>query len=94
MSELDNDFFNNEVTGIVNDILVDYGNGRTIDETRNFIHPDKDVMIDILDNLKNISIDFSIYNKSWSNELCINKVYYLFIATLYFGILWDYCISA
>ena len=51
---MDNELLNKEVTDIVRDILGDYGKGRTVDESRNYVHPDKDVVIDILDKLKNI----------------------------------------
>jgi len=51
---LDNELLSREVTDIVSDILEDYGKGRIIDESRNYVHPDTDAVTDILDKLKNI----------------------------------------
>ena len=46
--------FNNKIKAISDKILDDYSKGRVIDESKNYVHPDKTVIIDILDKLKNI----------------------------------------
>ncbi len=46
--------FNNKIKGISDKILDDYSKGRVIDESKNYVHPDKAVITDILEKLQNI----------------------------------------
>ena len=43
-----------QIEGIVDSILVDYLQGRDIDRIEPFRHPDKDVIIDIIEKLRRI----------------------------------------
>ena len=43
-----------QIEGIVDSILEDYTQGRDIDRIEPFRHPDKDVVIDIIDKLRRI----------------------------------------
>ena len=42
------------VNGVVNDLLEDYEKGKAIDKVRIFNHPDKEVIIDILSSLRKV----------------------------------------
>ncbi|MCR5600995.1 MAG: serine acetyltransferase [Ruminococcus sp.] len=42
------------VNGVVNDLLDDYEKGKAIDKVRIFNHPDKEVIIDILSSLRKV----------------------------------------
>ncbi|MGN0695401.1 MAG: serine O-acetyltransferase EpsC [Oscillospiraceae bacterium] len=44
----------NEVTRLIEDILTDYESGRDIDTVNSFDHPKKEVVIEIVDKLRNI----------------------------------------
>lgn len=44
----------NEVNKLIGDILSDYGSGRDIDNIHTFDHPKKDVIIELIDKLRNI----------------------------------------
>ncbi len=43
---------NDAIKQVVNAIIDDYRQDRTIDKSKNYIHPDEDVIIDILDKLR------------------------------------------
>lgn len=44
----------NEVTRLIEDIMTDYASGRDIDTVNSFDHPKKEVVIEIVDKLRNI----------------------------------------
>lgn len=44
----------NEVTRLIEDIMTDYDSGRDIDTVNSFDHPKKEVVIEIVDKLRNI----------------------------------------
>lgn len=44
----------NEVTRLIEDIMTDYASGRDIDTVNSFDHPKKEVIIEIVDKLRNI----------------------------------------
>ena len=46
--------FEDNINGIVNDLIDDYHKGKEIDKTRIFNHPDKEVIIDILSSLRKV----------------------------------------
>ena len=53
--------FEQQIETLVDSILGDYGNGRAIDRLETKRHPDKDVIIDLVDDIKtNLSIGYSI----------------------------------
>ncbi len=52
------------IGSIVNDLLEDYEEGKTIDEIKLFNHPDKEVIIDILASLRKIIFPGYFKNKS------------------------------
>lgn len=52
------------ISGIVNDLLDDYENGKTIDKMRIFNHPDNEVIIDILSSLRKIIFPGYFKNRS------------------------------
>ena len=52
------------ISSIVNDLLEDYEEGKTIDEIKLFNHPDKEVIIDILASLRKIIFPGYFKNKS------------------------------
>ncbi|SCW52165.1 serine O-acetyltransferase [Ruminococcaceae bacterium YRB3002] len=69
----DNDL-NSSVKQVVNDILDDYRKGRTIDDSRNYVHPDKEAVTDILDKLKNI-VFAGYFNSSYYRSYTLeNKI--------------------
>ena len=47
-----NDDFSASVKGVVDAILEDYNKGRVIDESRSYVHPSREILIDVLDKLK------------------------------------------
>ena len=66
--------FNGDVRVIVDAILDDYKKGRTIDDSKNYVHPDKDNLIDILDKLKNIIFAGYFSNNSFRSYTLENKI--------------------
>ncbi|MGN1416626.1 MAG: serine O-acetyltransferase EpsC [Oscillospiraceae bacterium] len=44
----------NEVTRLIEDIMSDYDSGRDIDTVNSFDHPNKEIIIEIVDKLRNI----------------------------------------
>lgn len=55
----------NEISGIVSDILEDYKNGRSIDKIDLFHQPDKDVVVDIVHKLLKIVYPGYFWDKSY-----------------------------
>ena len=68
------DGFNSNIENIVNDILADYKKDRTIDKSKNYIHPDKDVITDILEKLKNIVFAGYFNSASYRSYTLENKI--------------------
>ena len=54
-----------QIEGIVDSILADYGNGRQIDRLDHSCHPDKDVVIDMIGKLLRIVYPGSVREKSY-----------------------------
>ena len=52
------------IGAIVNDLLDDYENGKTIDKMKIFNHPDNEVIIDILSSLRKIIFPGYFKNRS------------------------------
>ena len=46
--------FQSKIAGITEMLMEDYGKGRVIDEIKNFDYPDKKIVIDILEKLKQV----------------------------------------
>ena len=72
-----------QIEGIVDSILVDYLQGRDIDRIEPFRHPDKDVIIDIIDKLRRIVFPgyfwektYRIYNAKHNLSMLIEDVMY------------------
>lgn len=53
------------INGVVRDLLSDYENGRVIDEVKSFDHPDKDVIIEIINSIRRIIFPGYFRNKSY-----------------------------
>ena len=73
--------FENEIEGIVDLILEDYTNDRDIDRIDLFKHPDKDVIIDMIDKLRRIIFPgyftektYRIYNAKYNLSMLIEDV--------------------
>lgn len=73
--------FENEIEGIVDLILEDYTNDRDIDRIDLFKHPDKDVIIDMIDKLRRIIFPgyftektYRIYNAKHNLSMLIEDV--------------------
>lgn len=73
--------FENEIEGIVDLILEDYTNGRDIDRIDLFKHPDKDIIIDMIDKLRRIIFPgyftektYRIYNAKHNLSMLIEDV--------------------
>lgn len=71
----------NEIEGIVDSILEDYTHGREIDKLDLFRHPDRDVVIDMLDKLRRIVFpgyfrdkNYRIYNAKHNLSMLIEDV--------------------
>ncbi len=76
-------FIENEIKGIVSDILEDYQNGRGIDKMELFGQPDRDVIIDMVKKLMKIVYpgyyrdkSYRIYNVEHHLSLLIEDVMY------------------
>ena len=72
-----------KIEGIVDSILEDYRQGRDIDRIEPFRHPDKDVIIDIIDKLRRIVFPgyfwektYRIYNAKHNLSMLIEDVMY------------------
>ena len=72
-----------QIEGIVDSILEDYLQGRDIDRIEPFRHPDKDVIIDIIDKLRRIVFPgyfwektYRIYNAKHNLSMLIEDVMY------------------
>ena len=72
-----------QIEGIVDSILVDYLQSRDIDRIEPFRHPDKDVIIDIIDKLRRIVFPgyfwektYRIYNAKHNLSMLIEDVMY------------------
>ena len=72
-----------QIEGIVDSILDDYLQGRDIDRIEPFRHPDKDVIIDIIDKLRRIVFPgyfwektYRIYNAKHNLSMLIEDVMY------------------
>ena len=70
-----------QIEGIVDSILEDYTQGRDIDRIEPFRHPDKDVVIDIIDKLRRIVFpgyflekNYRIYNAKHNLSMLIEDV--------------------
>ena len=70
-----------QIEGIVDSILEDYLQGRDIDRSEPFRHPDKDVVIDIIDKLRRIVFPgyflektYRIYNAKHNLSMLIEDV--------------------
>ncbi len=73
----------NEINGIVSDILEDYNHGRAIDKIELFQQPDKDIIVDIIHKLLKIVYpgyfwdkSFRIYTANNNLSLLIEDVMY------------------
>ena len=73
--------FENEIEGIVDLILEDYTNDRDIDRIDLFKHPDKDIIIDMIDKLRRIIFPgyftektYRIYNAKHNLSMLIEDV--------------------
>lgn len=71
------------IEGIVDSILLDYRNGRSIDRIDPFAHPDKEVMLDIVTKLLRIVYpgysrekSYRIYNARYNLSMLIEDVMY------------------
>ena len=53
------------INGIVKTLLGDYESGRVIDEVKSFDHPDKDVVVDIINSIRKIIFPGYFRNKSY-----------------------------
>lgn len=72
-----------QIEGIVDGILSDYGSGRAIDRLDPFAHPDKDVIIDMIGKLQRIVYpgfsrdrSYRIYNARHNLSMLIEDVMY------------------
>jgi len=72
-----------KIEGIVDAILADYSHGRDIDLMEQSIHPDKDVVIDIIEKLRRILFpgyfkekNYKIYNARHNLSVLIEDVMY------------------
>lgn len=72
--DLDNDNFNSSVKTLVDTILDDYTKGRIIDESKSYVHPDKEVLIDILEKLKNVVFAGYFSSSSYRSYTLENKI--------------------
>ena len=73
--------FETEIEGIVDSILEDYTHGRDIDRIDLFKHPDKDIIIDMIDKLRRIVFPgyftektYRIYNAKHNLSMLIEDV--------------------
>jgi len=65
---------NESVSQVVSSILDDYKLGRTIDGSRSYVHPDKEVLIDILGKLQNV-VFAGYFNSNYSHSYTLeNKI--------------------
>ena len=69
------------IEGVVDSILRDYGNGRPIDKIDLLRHPEKDVVIDIIEKLRRIVFpgfskdkNYRIYNAKYNLSMLIEDV--------------------
>ncbi|MCR5733708.1 MAG: serine acetyltransferase [Lachnospiraceae bacterium] len=75
--------YENEINGIVNELLSDYTKGRTIDEERSFDQPSKEALCDIIDKLQRIVYPGYFRNDSYKIYTVRNKVSMLIEDVLY-----------
>lgn len=66
--------FDEKVQLIVDQIIDDYTKGRTIDESKNYVHPDKAVIIDIIEKLKNLVFAGYFNDSTYRSYTLNNKV--------------------
>lgn len=73
----------NEISALVNEIIMDYGNGRAIDRIDTYNQPNKDVIIDIIEKLRRIVYPgyfrdkvYRIYNVKNNLSVIIEDVMY------------------
>ena len=74
----------NEVTRLIEDIMSDYDSGRDIDTVNSFDHPNKEIIIEIVDKLRNIIFPGFFKNRFKSNTCAvISVVLIVFFFTIY-----------
>lgn len=73
----------NEINGIVSDLLNDYSEGKDIDTVSSFDHPDKAVIIEIIEKLQKIIYPGCFKNNSYRYYTVRNNVTMLLEDVLY-----------
>ena len=75
------DTFEQQVAGVVTDILADYRQGRDIDQMEIFRHPDRDVVVELVEKLRRIIFpgyfrdkNYHIYNAEHGLSMVIEDV--------------------
>ena len=85
------DSLEQRIEGVVDAILRDYGNGRPIDKIDLLRHPDKDVVIDIIEKLRRIVFPGFSKDKNYRiyNAICrlrLNITSSISMERLYFAL--------
>lgn len=73
----------NEIIGLVDGLLEDYNNGRTIDNMNTFNQPDKEIIIDIINKLQKIIFAGYFKNKQYRFYTLKNNLTMLLEDVLY-----------
>lgn len=73
----------NEIVDLVDELLRDYNNGRTIDKINTFNQPDKEIVIDIINKLQKIIFAGYFKNKSYRFYTLKNNLTMLLEDVLY-----------
>ncbi len=72
-----------KITLLVDDLLKDYDEGKTIDEVKTFDHPDKEAVIEIINNLRKIVYPGYYRNKSYRVYTVRNNISMLLEDVIY-----------
>lgn len=72
-----------EINNLVEDLLNDYEQGRTIDEVKTFDHPDKEAVIEIISKLRKIIYPGYFRNKSYKVYTVRNNISMLLEDVIY-----------
>ena len=73
----------NKINSLVENLLEDYNKGRSIDKVNTFDHPDKDVVIEILNKLRRIIYPGYYRNKSYKVYTLRNSISMLLEDVIY-----------
>lgn len=73
----------NSINRLVEDLLEDYSEGKTIDEVKTFDHPDKEAVIEIINKLRKIIYPGYFRNKSYKVYTVRNNISMLLEDVIY-----------